>query len=329
MPIDLVTGGAGYVGASLVRALHAAGRHVRVLDLRALAHAPARIDMRLGSITDPDIVQDAMREVDTVYHLAGIADLWRKDSSLLHHVNTHGTAVVLDAARAARIRRFVFCSSATTLVGRTTPRAASRVDESARFAPSDLFGEYPRAKRAAECLVEAAAQDGFPAVIAIPTEPLGAGDDALTPPTKMMLDFLNGRTPAYIDCMLNFVGTNDLAKGFIAAAEKGQSGQRYLLAGENVSLGDLLQRLQQLTGRAMPKTVLPYALALAVGSIETGLIAPLTGVSPKAPLTGVQLAGRKAMFDPQKAADELGWVAGPIAPALEAFLHWAKKTGRI
>ncbi len=316
--VDLVTGGAGFVGAAVVDALKRRGRAVRVLDLRA-----REPDSVAGSVTDRDAVARAIDGVDTVYHLAGIADLWRADPTAFELVNHEGTRIVLEAAEAAGATRFVFCSSATTLVARNAPIGASHADESLELSPGDLLGAYPASKRRAELAVIEAARRGVHAVIVNPTEPLGPGDRNLTPPTRMMLDFLNGATPAYVDCLLNFTPTADLAAGMIAAAERGRPGERYILAGEDVTLGKLLTMLTELTGRPTPKAKLPYWAALAVGAIETRLVAGVTGKPPKAPLTGVRLAGRQVSFSREKAERELGWRAGPLRPALQAMLDWA------
>lgn len=320
--LDLVTGGAGFVGRALVAQLRARGRRVRVLDLKADGPDAIR-----GSVTDADAVARAVDGAEGVYHLAGIADLWRRSPADFDDINHQGTRYVLDAARRAGARRFLLCSSATTLVAGSTPIGDSTIDETVAHAPSALLGPYPASKRRAELYAQDAAAEGFNAVIVNPTEPIGAGDDAITPPTRMMLDFLNGANPAYVDCLLNFAPTVDLAEGMIAAMARGRSGERYILAGEDISLGNLLRLLTDLTGRPTPETKLPYAIALAVGGVETGLVAALTGKPPRAPLTGVRLAGRRVVFSSGKAANELGWRAGPLRLALQEMLEWAAAKG--
>lgn len=322
MSLNLVTGGAGFVGRRLVAALSGRGEKVRVLDL-----APAGPGDVRGSVTDPEVVAAALAGVDNVFHLAGNAQLWARDARIFDDINHHGTRVVVAAARQAGVRRFVHCSSLTTLVGRSTPLGASAADETKELAAAEMLGPYPRSKRLAEIAVEEAVRDGLDAVIAIPTEPLGAGDESLTPPTRMILDFVNGRTPAYIDCTLNFVPVDSLAEGFIAARDRGRRGERYLLGGENISMTRLLAALEELGERAMPRTRLPYIVAQIAGAIDSGLVAPITGKPPKAPLTGVRLAGRRVSFSSEKAARELGWRASPFEAALAETLAWMKSAG--
>jgi len=313
-----VTGGAGFVGKHLVRKLRARGENVRSFDLAAPAHE----DDVQGSILDADALTVAFEGATSIFHLAGNAQLWAQDESVFDHVNYEGTKRVLEAALSAGVRRFVHCSSLTTLVGEGTPIGASQTDETIRHKPEDMLGAYPRSKLLAERAVEAAAAKGLDAVIALPTEPLGPGDEALTPPTQMILDFANGATPAYIDCILNFVPVESLADGFIAARDKGRKGERYLLGGDNTPMARLLDMIGAATGRPMPKTKMPYWVALMAGAVDTKLVAAVTGKPPKAPLTGVRLAGRQVSFSSQKAAAELGWRAAPMEPALRQTIDW-------
>lgn len=315
---SIVTGGAGFVGKHLVRKLRACGERVRSFDLAEPAHE----DDVQGSILDVDALADAFKGATSVFHLAGNAQLWARDESVFDRVNYEGTKRVLEAALSAGVRRFVHCSSLTTLVGEGTPIGASEADETKRLTPENMLGAYPRSKLLAERAVEAAAADGLDAVIALPTEPLGPGDEALTPPTQMILDFTNGATPAYIDCILNFVPVESLADGFIAARNKGRKGERYLLGGDNTPMARLLEMIGAATGRPMPKTKMPYWVALMVGAVDTKLVASVTGSPPKAPLTGVRLAGRQVSFSSQKAATELGWRANPLEPALRETIDW-------
>ncbi|MEM6536507.1 MAG: NAD-dependent epimerase/dehydratase family protein [Pseudomonadota bacterium] len=327
--IDLVTGGSGFVGTALTRVLLESGRRVRILDMKA-PDGINNVEFVAGSVTDQSTVSDALAGASRVFHLAGIADLWHKNPSMFDDVNYRGTVTVFKAAKRAGVETFVFCSSATTLVSSKTPLGSGTVDEEVSWLPEQLLGAYPASKRRAEIdIIKLASEVGVACprtVIVNPTEPLGAGDKTLTPPTKMMIDVLNGKLPAYLDCVLNFMPVRDFALGLVAAAEAGRDQEHYILSGEDIRLPDLLLLLSQLTGKPVPQTKIPYPLALMVGAVDTS-ISRVSGRPPKAPLTGVRLAGRRVHFSNEKARRELAWQPGRLRPALEEMLSWANREG--
>ena len=320
----LVTGGGGFVGKALVHALKEKSHDVVVLDLQDGGGAETIV----GSILNRETVKRALQGVTQVFHLAGNAQLWAKNPDAIMAVNAEGTRIAVEECLACGVNKFVYCSSLTTLVGKQTPIGKSSVDETIVLPPEDLLGVYPASKRHGELIVEEAVAKGLNASIAIPTEPLGAGDEAMTPPTQMMVDFLNGKTPASIDCILNFVPVESLADGLIAIAEKGRSGERYILGGDDIPMRQLLSELTRVSGRKMPTLQLPYAVALGAGVFDTAL-SGLTGKPPKAPLTGVRLAGRRVSFSSDKAERYLGWQASPFPDALNAAFEWMQSSGKI
>lgn len=319
----LVTGGAGFAGRHLVDALRREGRTVRSFDI---ADPLCEDDVR-GCVTDPQAVAGAMCGAGTVFHLAGYTGLWAGDVRIFDRVNVQGTQVVVDAARKAGVGRFIHCSSLTTLVGRNMSAARQSVDETANPGPDMMIGAYSRSKCRAEQIVQTAAGAGLDAVTALPTEPLGAGDESLTPPTKMILGFSRGTTPAYMDCILNFVPVKSLARGLIALRDRGRTGERYILGGENIPMRVLLDMIAVQSGKKAPVIRLPYFFALVAGFVDTHVVSAITGAPPRAPLAGVRLAGRRISFSSRKALRETGWKADPAAPALKETVDWFRQKG--
>jgi dihydroflavonol-4-reductase len=219
----------------------------------------------------------------------------------------------------------VYTSTVATIA---VPRGSSLPDERTEARLTDMVGAYKRSKFLAEQEVLAAAREGLPVVIVNPTTPVGPGDWKPTPTGKIIVDFLNGRMPAYVDTGLNFVAVEDAAAGHLLAAERGQVGERYLLGGENLSLRELLDALAQVSGRPAPRFRVPLALAFAAACAET-FVARLSGREPQIPIDGVRIARHNMFVDCGKAARDLGFSVGPVAPALGRAVRWYEDNGYV
>lgn len=310
------------MGHHLVALLSARGERVRVLDLRDWPTSPAiplpaNVELRQGSILDRAALARASDGVDRVFHLAANPNLWAADPTTFHEVNYEGTCRVIEAAAAARVSRFVYTSTESILKNINAPRSSrsALIDESVRHSIDDVPGPYCKSKYRAEEAAQAAAKDGMPLVIVNPTMPIGPGDFLLTPPTRMILGFLNGTTPAFLDCDFNLVDARDAALGHVLAAEHGRVGERYILGHENLNLRQLLDQLESMTGLSMPRRCVPYWLAYASALVSESL-ANLTKKPPLAPLTGVRLARSSMAFDSRKARVELHWQCRPLSQSL-------------
>jgi dihydroflavonol-4-reductase len=263
-----------------------------------------------------------MEGVGTLYHLAAIAHFWRADRHDFERVNRIGTERVLAAAAAAAVARVVHCSTESILLaGR---RAGAAIDESVRATLADQPGPYTRSKFQAEQAALAAARDGLDLVVVNPTVPIGSGDRNFTPPAAMLDAFLSGRARLFVDCVLNLVDVRDVAEGMVLAAERGRTGERYILGGENVTLRSLLASLERLSGRPMPRRALPPSLAKAAALLLEGTAA-ITGRPPAATREGVALALRSAPIDSAKAKRELGYRARPVEEALTQVVELFKQ----
>ena len=330
MRLNLVTGGCGFIGWHLVEQLAARGESVRVLDLRPMRARPEGVEQVVGSITDPLAVARAMEGCERVFHLAANPNLWAPDPTSYDAVNHQGTRRMLEAARKAGVQRFVYTSTESILKSYRAPRRSPRalIDETVMLSVDDMPGPYCRSKFLAEQAAREAAGDGLPVVIVNPTMPIGPGDDLLTPPSRMILGFLNGETPAYLDCEFNLVDARDVAAGQILAAERGRVGERYILGNVNLHLGALLAELQRLTGITMPRTRVPYPLAL-VSALVSEAVSSLTKKPPMAPLNGVRLARTSMAFDCSKARSELGWSCRTFEQSLCDALQWMSGQGLV
>jgi len=324
--LTLVTGAGGFLGGHVVAALAARGEAVRALDIEFPAAQPDGVERVVGSILDPAVLTGAMAGADAVIHCAAIADLWTPNRWDYDRVNMRGTCEVLIAARKARAR-VVHVSSYVTLIG-GPDKGEITLDETVELTPSDMLGSYPRSKREAELAALAAARMGQDVVIVQPSAPAGPGDHRLTPPSRMIRDLAAGKTPALLDCRLNLVDVRALAEGVIVARDKGRSGERYLLTGEDLSMSELAKRIAGLTGVAAPRFRVPQWLALTVAQFESRLSA-VTKRPPNAPLTGVRLAGRRVRFDATKARDKLGFAPPPVDRALAEAIAWMTEAGML
>jgi dihydroflavonol-4-reductase len=323
----LVTGAAGFLGSHVARQLVARGDDVRVL-VRASSSNRAISDLSLeyitGDLRDQASLARAMKGVHRVFHVAADYRLWSKHPQDIYDSNVGGTKNLLAAARQAGIEKLIYTSTVATIA---VDRPAlpneftdSRLDE--------MVGHYKRSKWMAEQEVLQAAKDGLPVVVAMPTTPVGPWDWKPTPTGKIIVDFLNGKMPGYVETGLNFVGVEDCAAGHLLLAEKGKIGERYLLGGENLTLKQVLDSLAQLTGLPAPKFKIPHGLALGVAYAETAF-SRLIGREPQIPVEGVKIAQHLMFVDCTRAQKELGFRAEPISAAFEHAVRWYEKNGYV
>jgi dihydroflavonol-4-reductase len=327
-PISVVTGGCGFIGQHLVRLLLDRGHAVRIIDRYACPDYDRRATLYHGSILDAQLVGAALDGADYLFHLAANPNLWAADKGTFHTTNYTGTCTVFDAAARSRLRRIVYCSTESILKG-VRNGYPGLANESVRRTVADMPGDYCRSKFLAEREAMMAADRGLPVVIVNPTLPIGPGDRRLTPPTRMLLDFLNGDNPAYLDFEMNMIDVRDVAAGHLLAAERGKIGERYILGGENLRLSQVLDMLEDLSGLRMPRLRVPYLVALAVAFCSELVADHLTHRQPKASLAGVRLAGTSMTFDCTRAQRELGLRPRPVRSSLAAAIAWLQREGRL
>jgi dihydroflavonol-4-reductase len=310
----LVTGGNGFIGQHLVAALIGQGRRVRVLDLRPAPDAPPQAEYVQGSVLDPRAVHEALNDVGEVYHLAALPGMWMPDKADFHAVNCRGTEIVIAAARERGVTRFLYCSTESILFGpSTTP---SVVTEEVRTTPEEMPGAYTHSKLLAEQRALQAAASGFPLVIASPTMPIGPHRGRFTPPTRMLQYFVSQRIQIYLDFVMNLVDVRDVAAGLLLAMERGQNGDRYILGGEDISLKKLLDLVEAISGRRVPRIQIPAAFAQATAVMMEFVADHVTRRPPAATVEGVRIASRARPLSIEKSRRELGYAPRSIEPAL-------------
>jgi len=328
---SLVTGGLGFVGEHLVRSLIERGETVRVLDIDDREPEDLDAEIVRGSICDPDTVRGALKGIDRLYHLAANPNLWAQDKTIFEKVNHRGTRTVLEQAAHFDLERIVHTSTESILIGHRAPGGdRGAIADGSELPPLEKMpGPYCRSKHLAEQEALAAAERGQSVVIVSPTMPIGPGDHNLTPPTKMILGFVNGKIPAYLNCGMNLVDVRDVAKGHLLAAERGRIGERYVLGGENLTLKEVLEVIRDLSGVHVPRAQVPYWLALGFSLVSEFVADYITHRAPTAPKTGVILAGSPMFFDCSKAVTELGYEQTPIRKSIADAILWLIETGHV
>ena len=318
MKPTLVTGASGFIGWHVARMLVEAGHRVRALVRPGSLVREIEVETVTGDLRDKGSLQRAAAGCGLIFHVAADYRLWAAQPEDLYRTNVEGTKNLLEAAREAHVDRVVYTSTVGCI---GVPRDGIG-DEASPVGMEDMTGVYKRSKFMAEQLALEFARNGLPVVIVNPTAPVGDHDVKPTPTGKIVLDFLKGDMPAFIDTGLNLVDVTDTARGHLLAAEKGKPGDRYILGCENLTLAQILGRLATLTGRKAPAVRLPYAVAYAAGMASTAW-ANVTGSEPRVPLDGVRMARKKMFVSHQKAARELGFspvgVDGALARAIEWF----------
>lgn len=317
----LVTGATGFLGSHVARQLAARHEQVRVLvrptsDTRAIDGLEA--ERFIGDLCDVSSLDRALAGVTRVFHVAADYRLWARNPRDIYESNVTGTRNLLEAARRTGVEKFVYTSTVATIA---VPRKTGLPDESTQSSVEEMIGHYKRSKFEAEQCAMRAAEAGLPVVIVNPTTPVGPGDWKPTPTGKIIVDFLNGRMPGYVDTGLNFVPVEDCAAGHLLAAERGRIGERYILGGCNLTLKEMLHKLAAISGLPAPRWKFPHAVAYVAACVDT-LISGALGREPRIPLEGVRMARHKMFVDASKATRDLGFFPGPIERALERAVRW-------
>lgn len=318
----LVTGASGFLGWHVARLLLEEGFPVRALVRKGSAVPGLAVEMREGDLRDARSVQQAIQGCDYVFHVAADYRLWARRPEEIFETNVRGTSQLLELASIEGIERFVY----TSTVGCIGIPPDGIGTEETPVDVTQMAGAYKESKFLAEEVVLKIAAQGFPAVIVNPTAPVGERDAKPTPTGQMILDFLRGKMPAYIDTGLNIVDVEDVARGHLLAFEHGVAGERYILGGENLTMREILQLLAEESGGKAPRWKLPYSAAMGFAALSTAA-AFVTGKAPRAPLDAVKMARKKMFVSSGKAERELGYRPAPARQGLAKAVRWFRANG--
>jgi len=322
-----VTGATGFLGSHVARVLAEQGADLRLLvrptsNLKNLEGLKS--ETATGDLRDSASLEKAMSGCDTVFHVAADYRLWVRDPAEMYRSNVEGTRAILEAARKNAVRSVVYTSSVATMgfTGNGYP-----ADEDSPVALADMIGHYKRSKFMAEQVTMEAGRGGMRVVTVNPTTPVGEQDIKPTPTGRIIVDFLKGKFPAYVETGLNLVDVRECARGHVAALEKGRSGERYILGGENLTLKQILDKLGAISGLSSPKVKLPYFFAYAAGLVDQAVSGVLLGREPRATVETVRMGKKKMWARSDKAERELGWKPVPAENALRRAVEWFRANG--
>ncbi len=325
-----LTGATGFLGSHVARVLADQGAELRLLvrptsNLKNLEGLKA--ETVAGDLRDPASLEKAMSGCETVFHVAADYRLWVTDPNDMYRSNVEGTRAVLEAARKNGVKNMVYTSSVAT-IGFT--RSGQPADEDSPVSLADMIGHYKRSKFMAEQIALDAGRSGGMRVVTVnPTTPIGERDIKPTPTGRIVVDFLKRKFPAYVETGLNLVDVCECARGHVAALEKGKSGERYILGGENLTLKQILDKLGAISGLPSPTVKLPYFVAYLAGAVDQAVSGRILGKEPRATIESVRMGKKKMWASSDKAERELGWrIVSPDA-ALRRAVEWFRANGYV
>jgi len=322
-----LTGATGFVGSHVARSLAAQGADLRLLvrpasDLRNIQELQA--ERVIGDLRDTASLKKAVAGCDVIFHVAADYRLWVRDPEQMYRSNVEGTRAILEAARENRVRRVVYTSSVATMGFQSNGHLA---DEDSPVSLASMIGPYKRSKFMAEEIAVEAGRSGMDVVVVNPTTPVGERDIKPTPTGRIVVDFLKKKFPAYVDTGLNLVDVAECARGHVAALEKGKSGERYILGGENLTLKQILDKLAVITGLPSPSIKVPHLVALATGVVDQVFTGYIRNREPRATIDAVRMGRKKMFVSSSKAERHLGWKIVPVDGALRRAAEWFQANG--
>jgi dihydroflavonol-4-reductase len=324
---SLVSGATGFLGSAVMHCLLKAGHDVRLLvrpnsDRRNIDNLP--VEIVEGDLRNHPSLENAVQGCDYLYHVAADYRLWVPDPQTMFDINVHGTKALIIAAANAGLKRIIYTSSVATL-GLTSD--GTPANEETPSILENINGPYKRSKFIAEqTVLDLTAQHQVPLVIVNPSAPIGPRDIRPTPTGRIVLDVMHNKMPAYVNTGLNIAHVDDIAYGHLLACEYGKTGERYILGGDNMTLLEILETLDDIIGQCKKRISLPISVMLPIAWIMEK-IATVTHKEPRATLDSIRMAKKMMYFTSDKAIRELGYQYRPVRLALEDAVKWYQKNG--
>ena len=319
-----VTGASGFIGAAVVRQLGADGVEVRALMRKGADESNIRglagVEVITGDLLDAAALARGLVGCDSCFNVAGMNQLSLRGAEVarMYDANAKGAESVLRTAALSGCTRIVHTSTIACI---GTPREQRPPDERDCAEPEEFSIHYQRSKAMGERHAMKLALEGAPIVVVNPSAPMGPFDVKPTPTGRVVLDFLRGKIPGYMETGLNVIDVDDCARGHILAAQKGKPGHRYILAHENLPIREIFQQLADVTGLSAPTMKVPQWLALT-GAFFSELKGRMLSRAPAVPLAGVRMALKPMYVSNKKAVDELGLPTRPVNETLRRAAAW-------
>jgi dihydroflavonol-4-reductase len=322
-----ITGATGHIGNVLVRQLY--NRHGKKEGIRVLVPpgetmeplGGTMVEVAVCDVTDYASVLEGIRGADTVFHLAGIISIVSGKAEIMQKVNVAGTKNVLDAARACGVRRVVYVSSVHAFADMP---GCVEINEDAPVSPAMVKGDYAKTKAEATLYARKAAAAGQDIVIVHPTGVIGPYEFKNSHTGAMLKGVMKSRYPMKFGGRYDFVDVRDVAAGIILAAQKGRSGESYILGGNCITVGELFEIVARLCGLRPPRFNAPLWILRIVAPFAEAW-AKARGKTPTFTPYALQTLLSNSNISSAKARRELGYTPRPIAATLADFVHWARK----
>ncbi len=325
-----LTGGSGFIGAHVARALREEGWEVQALvrpTSRTENLKKLQCNLITGDLREMQSLKEGMAGCDLVMHVAADYRLWSRNPDELYKSNVDGTRNIFQAALDLKIPKVIYTSSVGTL---GIPGNGAPGDEETPVTLEDMIGHYKRSKFLAEREAELYFKDyNLPVVIVNPSTPVGEEDAKPTPTGKIIVDFLNNRMPAYVQTGLNLVDVRDVAMGHLLAARNGEPGRKYILGSQNITFRGILELLAQLTSGRAPVLQIPHSVVSVLANIDTFIFDKILHREPHIPVEAARMARKFMFFDSTRAVRELGFPQHPVEDALARAIKWYCENGYV